>query len=150
MVYRTEREKFNAVIEEIKEYHLRGQPVLVGTIAIEKSEKLSAQLRKTGLLPSRLQELLKAAGLEGPKLSRWATAAGGDATPGHDVVDRAGSGGCEEMLEQKALPRSLARGGSNGNREAFLQALLKRAHEDYAQRGLPPADEAVAPQIAEL
>src|SRR5579875_1417065 len=63
VVYRTEREKFNAVIEEIKEYHLRGQPVLVGTIAIEKSEKLSALLRKSGVLPGRLQELLKAAGL---------------------------------------------------------------------------------------
>src|SRR6184192_1461257 len=63
VVYRTEREKFNAVIEEIKEYHLRGQPVLVGTIAIEKSEKLSAQSRKSGFLPGRLQELLKAAGL---------------------------------------------------------------------------------------
>src|SRR5213083_2387598 len=72
VVYRTEREKFNAVIEEIKEYHLRGQPVLVGTIAIEKSEKLSAQSRKSGFLPGRLQELLKAAGLEGPKLERWA------------------------------------------------------------------------------
>src|SRR5437867_12231235 len=43
VVYRTEREKFNAVIEEIKEFHLRGEPVLVGTIAIEKSERLSAQ-----------------------------------------------------------------------------------------------------------
>src|SRR5439155_449917 len=51
VVYRMEREKFNAVIEEIKEYHLRGQPVLVGTIAIEKSEKLSAQSRKSGFLP---------------------------------------------------------------------------------------------------
>src|SRR5271157_5469018 len=72
VVHRTEREKFNAVIEEIKEDHLCGQPVLVGTIAIEKSEKLSAQLRKSGLLPTRLQELLKAAGLEGPKLQKWA------------------------------------------------------------------------------
>ena len=44
VVYRTEREKFNASIEEIKEYHLRGQPVLVGSIAIEKSERLSAAL----------------------------------------------------------------------------------------------------------
>src|SRR5579875_2792509 len=72
VVYRTEREKFNAVSEEIKEYHLRGQPVLVGTIAIEKSERLSALLRKSGVLPGRLQELLKAAGLEGPKLQKWA------------------------------------------------------------------------------
>jgi len=72
IVYRTEREKFNAAIEEIKEYHLRGEPVLVGTIAIEKSEKLSAQLRKAGILPARLQELAKAAGLEGLKLRLWA------------------------------------------------------------------------------
>ena len=47
VVYRTEREKFNAVIEEIKEYHLRGQPVLVGSIAIEKSERLSMALKKS-------------------------------------------------------------------------------------------------------
>ncbi len=37
LVYRTEGEKFKAAIEEMKEYHLRGQPVLVGSIAIEKS-----------------------------------------------------------------------------------------------------------------
>src|SRR2546427_464736 len=71
VVYRTEREKFNAVIEEIKEFHLRGEPVLVGTIAIEKSERLSAQLRKSSLLPARLQEIVKEAGLEGPRLEKW-------------------------------------------------------------------------------
>ncbi len=49
VVYRTEREKFNAVIEEIKEYHLRGEPVLMGSIAIEKSERLSAALKKAGV-----------------------------------------------------------------------------------------------------
>ncbi|MBI2878186.1 MAG: preprotein translocase subunit SecA, partial [Candidatus Rokubacteria bacterium] len=41
VVYRTEREKVNAVVEEIGELHERGQPVLVGTISIEKSEHLS-------------------------------------------------------------------------------------------------------------
>jgi preprotein translocase subunit SecA len=60
VVYRTEREKFNAVIEEIKEYHLRGQPVLVGSIAIEKSERLSLALKKGGVVPARLQETAKA------------------------------------------------------------------------------------------
>src|SRR3989475_11241203 len=70
VVYRTEREKFNAVIEEIKEFHLRGEPVLVGTIAIEKSERLSAQLRKSSLVPARLQEIVKEAGPEGPRLRK--------------------------------------------------------------------------------
>jgi len=49
IVYRTEREKFNAVVEEIKELHTKGQPVLVGTISIEKSERLSAMLKKAGI-----------------------------------------------------------------------------------------------------
>src|SRR5713101_1046723 len=44
VVYRTEREKFGAVVEEIEELHGRGQPILVGTISIEKSEHLSELL----------------------------------------------------------------------------------------------------------
>ena len=49
VVYKTEREKFNAVIEEIRDCHERGQPVLVGTISIEKSERLSGMLTRTGI-----------------------------------------------------------------------------------------------------
>jgi preprotein translocase subunit SecA len=49
VVYRTEREKFNAIVEEIKACHERGQPVLVGTISIEKSERLSGLLKRHGI-----------------------------------------------------------------------------------------------------
>ena len=49
VVYRTEKEKFAAIVEEIKECHERGQPVLVGTISIEKSEKLSGLLSRNGV-----------------------------------------------------------------------------------------------------
>ncbi len=49
VIYRTEKEKFNAVIEEIEELHKIGRPVLVGTIAIEKSEKLSTLLKRRGI-----------------------------------------------------------------------------------------------------
>ncbi len=49
VIYKTEREKFNAVIEEIKELHVKGQPVLVGTISIEKSEELADLLKKQGI-----------------------------------------------------------------------------------------------------
>ncbi|MFQ5955272.1 MAG: preprotein translocase subunit SecA, partial [Kiloniellales bacterium] len=45
-VYRTKAEKYDAIIEQIKECHEAGQPVLVGTISIEKSEELAALLRK--------------------------------------------------------------------------------------------------------
>ena len=49
VVYRTEPEKFRAVVEEIRELHAKGQPVLVGTISIEKSERLSGLLKKAGV-----------------------------------------------------------------------------------------------------
>lgn len=48
-VYKTEKAKFNAVIENIVECHEKGQPVLVGTITIEKSELLSSMLKKRGI-----------------------------------------------------------------------------------------------------
>ncbi|HET7341301.1 MAG TPA: preprotein translocase subunit SecA, partial [Methylomirabilota bacterium] len=49
VVYKTEREKFNAVIDDIKARHEQGQPVLVGTVSIEKSERVSALLKKRGV-----------------------------------------------------------------------------------------------------
>jgi len=49
VVYKTEREKFNAVVEDIRERHERGQPILVGTISIEKSERVAAMLKKEGI-----------------------------------------------------------------------------------------------------
>ncbi|HEX5065632.1 MAG TPA: preprotein translocase subunit SecA [Myxococcota bacterium] len=49
VVFKTKREKFGAVIEEIEERHQKGQPVLVGTISIETSEMLSGRLKKHGI-----------------------------------------------------------------------------------------------------
>ena len=49
VIYKTEREKFKAVVEEIKECYGQGQPVLVGTISIEKSERLSRMLKRAGI-----------------------------------------------------------------------------------------------------
>ncbi len=69
-IYRTEREKFDAVVSEIVECHKKGQPVLVGTISIEKSEHLSSMLRKANVLHNVLNakyhemeaEIIKQAG----------------------------------------------------------------------------------------
>src|SRR5205809_12623 len=49
VVYKSEREKFDAVVEEIKECHAKGQPVLVGTTSVEKSERVSKLLKKDGV-----------------------------------------------------------------------------------------------------
>ncbi len=48
-VYKTENGKFLAVIEQIKKCHEKGQPVLVGTVNVDKSEKLSAMLKRAGI-----------------------------------------------------------------------------------------------------
>ncbi len=49
LIYKTEEAKFNAAVEDIVERHAAGQPVLVGTISVEKSEYLSRQLEKRGI-----------------------------------------------------------------------------------------------------
>jgi preprotein translocase subunit SecA len=48
-VYRTEKEKFNAVLLDVKERYEKGQPVLVGTVSIEKSERVSGLLSRNGI-----------------------------------------------------------------------------------------------------
>ena len=48
-IYKTQREKYNAVVKEIKDMYEKGQPVLVGTTSIEKSELLSKLLQRAGV-----------------------------------------------------------------------------------------------------
>ncbi|HUR47743.1 MAG TPA: preprotein translocase subunit SecA [Candidatus Saccharimonadales bacterium] len=53
-VYKTKREKFNAVVKEIQTIHAQGRPILVGTISVEISEHLSRLLKKAGVVHSVL------------------------------------------------------------------------------------------------
>ena len=53
-VYKTKREKFNAVLQEIREIHTLGRPILVGTVSVETSEFLSRMLKKEGIVHSVL------------------------------------------------------------------------------------------------
>lgn len=50
VIYKTKQAKYNAIVDEIKKYYDKGQPVLVGTIAIETSELLSSTLKKKGVI----------------------------------------------------------------------------------------------------
>ena len=69
-IYRTEKEKFEAVVNEIASLHVKGRPVLVGTVSIEKSERISALLKKRHVLHNVLNakyhemeaEIIKQAG----------------------------------------------------------------------------------------
>ena len=53
-VYKTKREKFNAVLKEITAIHNQGRPILVGTVSVETSEYVSKMLQKTGIIHSVL------------------------------------------------------------------------------------------------
>ncbi len=151
VVYRTEREKFNAVIEEIKEYHLRGQPVLVGTIAIEKSERLSAALKKAGVVPTQLQEAAKAAGLDGPKLRLWAERLAEQ--PFAEALAWMANNGVTASALKDILKRGRFQAltsGANGTRDAFFDALLKRARRGYPYTEPSPPADPVIPQFSAL
>ena len=54
LIYRTEEDKYNAVIADVKERHAKGQPVLIGTISIEKNEVLANMMERQGLHPAML------------------------------------------------------------------------------------------------
>ena len=54
LIYRTEMDKFKAVIRDVKERHEKGQPILIGTISIEKNELFTELMEREGLRPQML------------------------------------------------------------------------------------------------
>ncbi len=98
-IYKTRREKFNAVIDEIKELHIKGQPVLVGTISIDVSEDLSKKLKKKGITHTVLNaknhekeaEIIAQAGQKGAvTISTNMAGRGTDIVLGEGVIELGG------------------------------------------------------------
>ncbi len=120
-IYKTEKGKFNAALKEIEELHKKGQPALVGTISIEKSEVLSHMLKKKGIPHSVLNakyhekeaEIIEQAGRSGA-----VTIATNMAGRGTDIV----LGGNPEGLAKEFL-----RDKKDYTDEDYKQALLKAA-----------------------
>jgi preprotein translocase subunit SecA len=133
MVYRTEREKFNAVVEEIKLLHEKGQPILVGTVSIEKSERLSAMLKRAGVkhvvLNAKYHE--KEAEIVAQAGKKWSvTIATNMAGRGTDIL----LGGNAEFLTKEALRKK----GVNPDlapREEWNQFFNKIQEEILQERG---------------
>ncbi len=99
VIYKTEKEKFAAVIEEIRELNKAGRPVLVGTISIEKSELLSKYLNQTGIQHhvlnaknhEREAEIVSQAGQRGQvTISTNMAGRGTDIKLGEDVAELGG------------------------------------------------------------
>ncbi len=133
-VYKTRREKYNAVLKEIKDIHAKGRPILVGTISVEVSEHLSRMLKREGIIHSVLNakyheqeaEIITRAGQRGSvTIATNMAGRGTDIKLGPDVPD---AGGLHvigtERHEARRIDRQLrgrcARQGDPGSSHFFV------------------------------
>jgi preprotein translocase subunit SecA len=133
-VYKTRREKYNAVLKEIKEVHSKGRPMLVGTISVEVSEHLSRMLKREGIIHSVLNakfhqqeaEIVSRAGQRGSvTIATNMAGRGTDIKLGPGVAD---AGGLHvigtERHEARRIDRQLrgrcARQGDPGSSHFFI------------------------------
>ncbi|MHB8914758.1 MAG: preprotein translocase subunit SecA [Thiobacillus sp.] len=135
-VYRTSRERDQAVIIDIRGCHERGQPVLVGTTSIEANELLAAELKKAGLPHNVLNakqhereaEVIAQAGMRGA-----ITIATNMAGRGTDIVL---GGSIQKELDAIRDDETLSEGDKNARREALKSAWQQRHDEVIGVGGL--------------
>jgi preprotein translocase subunit SecA len=138
-VYKTLKEKFDAVVKEIDDCHQRGQPVLVGTISIEKSEMLSRLLKQKGIahqvLNAKFHEM-EAHIIAQAGRYQAVTIATNMAGRGTDIV----LGGNAEHLAQSLLAQKLQ--GDEGDQQK--QELLKKFVEQFRDKVKEEHDQVVS------
>jgi len=133
LVYRTEREKFGAIVDEIKKKHAEGQPALVGTISIEKSELLASMLKRQGVphvvlnakYHEREAEIVAQAGRKGA-----VTIATNMAGRGTDIL----LGGNPEFLAAQKT-REITDENERKRIEEEIREEWNRDHEDVVNHG---------------
>ncbi|NLC51309.1 MAG: preprotein translocase subunit SecA [Firmicutes bacterium] len=129
IIYRTEQAKFRAVVEEIASRHERGQPVLVGTISVEKSEMLSRMLKRRGLKHNVLNavnhereaEIIAQAGRKGAL-----TISTNMAGRGTDIV----LGGNPEFMARKKLVQEFKEGKLQSDKAVKSQGNNTEKHDE--------------------
>jgi preprotein translocase subunit SecA len=139
VVYKTEREKFDAVVADIRERNEKGQPILVGTVSIEKSERLAALLKKRGVrhevlnakYHEREAEIVAQAGREGA-----VTIATNMAGRGTDIL----LGGnadflSKELLRKKGLDPATASPEAQAGALEEARRVTEPEHQRVVERG---------------
>jgi preprotein translocase subunit SecA len=133
LVYKTETAKFDAVTDDIAARHQAGQPVLLGTVSIEKSERLSKALSKRGISHevlnakhhAREAQIIAQAGRFGS-----VTVATNMAGRGVDIM----LGGNPEELAKQEMPKTDLAEDAPGYEEAFTAAFQRLSAETAAER----------------
>ncbi len=133
LVYRTEEAKYDAVVEDIRERHEKGQPILVGTVSVEKSEHLSQKLKKLGVPHSVLNakqhaDEAKVVAVAGHKGA--VTVATNMAGRGTDIML---GGSVEFLADQELRGRGLDPVESPEEYEAAWPAALEKVKEQVAR-----------------
>ena len=150
VVYKSVNGKYNAIVEQVKECHEKGQPVLVGTVSIEKSEELSHRLKKEGIAHTVLNakhhekeaEIVAQAGKLGA-----VTISTNMAGRGTDIM----LGGNPEYMAKKEMRKmeidedliALATGTADTDDEEILNArkTFKELYEKYKEEIAPEAQQ---------
>src|SRR3954464_15953521 len=143
LVYRTEEAKYEAVVDDIGERHAKGQPILVGTVSVEKSEHLSNKLRARGIPHSVLNAKVhadeaKIVALAGHKGS--VTVATNMAGRGTDIML---GGSVEFLADQELRKQGLEPGGETADQYESawpgmveqIQARVAAEHDDVKHLG---------------
>lgn len=133
IIYKSERAKFNAVATMIKEFHDRKQPVLVGTVSVEKSERLSALLKQNGVphhvlnakYHEREAEIISQAGRLGA-----VTISTNMAGRGTDIL----LGGNPEVMAKHAIRDEMSEEEKTALIEKF-KTLCAKEHEEVVKLG---------------
>jgi preprotein translocase subunit SecA len=133
LVYRTEEAKYDAVVEDIRARHEKGQPILVGTVSVEKSEHLSEKLKKLGVPHSVLNakqhaDEAKVVAVAGHRGS--VTVATNMAGRGTDIML---GGSVEFLADQELRDRGLDPVDSPDEYEAAWPATLERVKAQVAR-----------------
>jgi preprotein translocase subunit SecA len=133
LVYRTEEAKYDAVVEDIRARHEKGQPILVGTVSVEKSEHLSQKLKKLGVPHSVLNakyhaDEAKVVAVAGHKGA--VTVATNMAGRGTDIML---GGSVEFLADQQLRDRGLDPVETPEEYEAAWQSTLEKVKEQVAR-----------------
>ncbi len=149
LVYKNIKGKYDAIVNQIVECHRKGQPILVGTISIDKSEELSAKLKRAGIphtvlnakLHAKEAEIVAQAGKEGAvTISTNMAGRGTDILLGGNPEYMAKAEMRRMGIEEELIASSTGTGMTDDERVNEVRAIFRELNERFKEEIAPEAD----------